>query len=1189
MEMIEERKIVPIAAVISAGKSKILNLILNIKFLESKTDIGTKFVNILRYNPNIEQPQFYHLKIINEKGKYLFYKDPDYEPIIGEESIIEENKKINKMNKINQVEYDDIFYMTEINSIGFLKDEQYMLTHDLCDIPGLSEYQEKISIKKEDINKKELDKKLEENLKKGQEFDLVYKPNNLNNKEFNSSIRSTKDDEDDIFYDLDIENESTYITEIYKRIKDKIDGAIIVLSVENYYLEINIEIIAKLHKVIEKKIENFLIIFNKIDLSSNPTSDIESCNGFLFNAFPKCQTFNLNMNTFIPMSAIQVQNELLMNESFRHLLLYYFYNYKQLIKQDKSNKISNKTYIDYLRDNLKIVSDITRNEIEYKVEELNNKNNISKINEKIKSIIIDLETLVSEELDLNLGIKESDIDEEEDEDEDYLTSLSSHRSSSTKSDSLNDIEPISIIKIYYILHKEKKLILKYSYETDKLINYFTVKDEKNQDKKNDEEDKIVSKIDLNKQIINELEVFYKEFESSDSDLEQIKYLSIEIQKLIEFLNIYDVIFIPLFGPSNAGKSTIINGIIGRDLLPTDLNECTKRGIIIKYSDEENVIKKADFVEEDFSNQKYYFLDASNYIIGQGDEQIIRTLKGLNYKFNDKQEDSFYYIKTKIKLFDELGLDKSLKNMIYLIDLPGYGTKNFFKSDICKKVISICNCFFFVSRNSVIKNKETKSMLDSFILTKDSKQNFTSKLIKSSLFIFNNDINQSSSLENLNSGKNDIKSLIKGIEEDDINLCFYNAKQYINFCRTYNYFYDLENTLNKEYNSYNDYHSYSKLSEINNNFPKYMFDLVLQKAKQFTCKMKKKQKMDKKTEDTINEFFENIGQYKNENKIDMIKVLSFCRENINKTNYYEESNIEEFKKNLNSQIKYVNDNKQQELRESIDNVLSILDMFFGKNFEENKKDIKEINNFTNKMDELKIETKSLINSNIEENIKILKSFKANTLLALYEKKKNLEILLNDRNYEKIVKEINIELEKSIKELIESIKKFIESHDKKCTELFNEIKIAINNFHKIKIESLTKYNFKAYLSNALGDGKKDLCDEIMEEIKSRCESLSGIFQKKGFKEWFISFFSSFSYMQNVIDMVVETYSSKIEQFLKMIENKSVKYLEIIINKINHYINASKIDFNENQKEKWEKLCNLYEKTKAKILEIEKNNII
>ena len=79
---------------------------------------------------------------------------------------------------------------------------------------------------------------------------------------------------------------------IYKRIKDHIDGAIIVLSVENYYFRQNTEIIAKLHKIIEKKIKNFLIILNKIDLSTNPKFDIESCKGNLFNEFPKCKTFN---------------------------------------------------------------------------------------------------------------------------------------------------------------------------------------------------------------------------------------------------------------------------------------------------------------------------------------------------------------------------------------------------------------------------------------------------------------------------------------------------------------------------------------------------------------------------------------------------------------------------------------------------------------------------------------------------------------------------------------------------------------------------------------------------------------------------------------------------------------------------------------------------------------------------------
>ena len=193
MEIIEERKIVPIAAVISAGKSLLLNLLLNIKFLESKTDIGTKFVNILRYNPKIERPRFYHLKVRNEKGKYIFYKDPNFEQKIGEESIIEVNKRINfELSKIKNVDYDDIFYMTEINNIGFLKDEKYMLTHDLCDIPGLSEYQEQIKVKKEDKNKKDEDNDLKKKLKKGEEFGLVCDSKISKNK----NLKSTNKDKE---------------------------------------------------------------------------------------------------------------------------------------------------------------------------------------------------------------------------------------------------------------------------------------------------------------------------------------------------------------------------------------------------------------------------------------------------------------------------------------------------------------------------------------------------------------------------------------------------------------------------------------------------------------------------------------------------------------------------------------------------------------------------------------------------------------------------------------------------------------------------------------------------------------------------------------------------------------------------------------------------------------------------------
>ena len=152
-EKIEERKIVPMIAMISAGKSKFLNLIYNIDYLECKPGIGTKFVNFIRYNPKINEPHFYHLKVIKEKNKYFFYKDLSYEEIIGKEKIIKANKDLNEQMRKEKVNYDDLFYMTEINETPIIKDINYLLTHDLCNLPGLSEYQ------KEQINRNEINQK----------------------------------------------------------------------------------------------------------------------------------------------------------------------------------------------------------------------------------------------------------------------------------------------------------------------------------------------------------------------------------------------------------------------------------------------------------------------------------------------------------------------------------------------------------------------------------------------------------------------------------------------------------------------------------------------------------------------------------------------------------------------------------------------------------------------------------------------------------------------------------------------------------------------------------------------------------------------------------------------------------------------------------------------------------------------
>ena len=157
-EIIEKRKIIPIAAMISAGKSKLLNVLYNINYLVCKPGIGTKFVNILRYNPKIKEPCFYHLKVEKQGDDYIFYKDSKLAE--GAENIIEANEKINKeLRTQNKTKYEDIFYMIEINEIPFIKDKDFLLTHDLCDIPGLSQYQHNNNYEKEEENINEIKNK----------------------------------------------------------------------------------------------------------------------------------------------------------------------------------------------------------------------------------------------------------------------------------------------------------------------------------------------------------------------------------------------------------------------------------------------------------------------------------------------------------------------------------------------------------------------------------------------------------------------------------------------------------------------------------------------------------------------------------------------------------------------------------------------------------------------------------------------------------------------------------------------------------------------------------------------------------------------------------------------------------------------------------------------------------------------
>ena len=1197
MSEIEQRKIVPIAAKISAGKSSLLNVIYNIDFLECKAGIGTKFVNILRYNPNIEEPCFYHLKLEKKKeGGYIFKRDKDYEIKFGKKAIIEENKNVNQILAASPgYNYEDLFYITELNETGFIKDKEYLLTHDLCDIPGLSEYQADQII---DNNAIKDDETFEKKVLKGiAEFGIVYnniKKDNKNNEKL--SKKTEENIQDELYYQVDIEKDKTYLTEIFKIIKNYIDGIILVLSQDKFYHEENFEIVAKLSKVTQKEISNSLIILNKIDLSPDPIADINKCKGLFSCKFPEFRTFNINNNTFVAISSFQLQNELLMNKSFIHLIKFHFYNYLSIIK-DKT--ITSRSFIEHLSDIIFQGEDgITKQKIKQEVNKLNKSKDIFIINEKIRNVIKELRDKFTAD-SIIFGIKEDDINNEEDDDDDE------------EDENDDDLNPSYIIKMLYIFHKEKKLIPPLSNETKELINYFTIKKTNNNIKNNTNENK--NKEDenyqinkLNKNLINQLESFGDKIKNNKINDNNFKKLINEIARFIHFLKIYNVIFIPFLGESNVGKSTIINGIVGKEILPTYSNECTKRGILIKYIDsDETFIYKANLLEEiDLLGHVNYFFKVvgNNDLIGKGENKVKDTLNSLNYDFNENERDSFYYIKTRIKLFEDIGLNNSLKEMIYLIDFPGFGTGNVFeKRNTYDKVMSICNSFIFVVKNAVIRENSAQSKLQAiFDQAQIQKKKLSSQFIKSCLFILNNEKEQTTTDNDLNQAKKDINKILNNSEDlfNDINACFFNAKYYENYCKIYNYFYKLDDTITKEYEEYKNRKSsfFKNPLLVKKNEEQEFFDFfysnIRTKIKElydinnsYLRKILKTQKInenvEKKLKQIINDM--NVNENFNYEKLPEIedklsKIISLGQSKTSELKTLKESNINKFKEVLEFQVNYINKIKQDELDEELENVIHLLDDFFERDFDERKKDLNEIKNLKNEGIEIKTELTNFLENNKIFIEKVKTEFKSKIKSSLIENKKKLKAELESKNYNNILEEINNQIKANLKGLNENIIKFIKSNEEKSNKLLIIRKEIINQFSLKDYKG--KKSFNTDFLKKIGNEKQDLEEQLSGELKSSCNSFN-ILWKKGIKEFFNSIFSDLSYLENIVDILIDTSLKKINFILDLIEEESRNIINSYYKGILFLIRMACLEFTDEQKKIWKELCSLYKETRSNLI--------
>jgi len=449
---------------------------------------------------------------------------------------------------------------------------------------------------------------------------------------------------------------------------------------------------------------------------------------------------------------------------------------------------------------------------------------------------------------------------------------------------------------------------------------------------------------------------------------------------------------------------------------------------------------------------------------------------------------------------------------------------------------------------------------------------------------------------------------KEIEEnpDDIKLCFFNAKYYDNYCYNYNYFYDLEYLFKNEINNYKKYifclfqnpFSFRK-SKNDNEFFNYFYNNILEKVKNlYGIKNLKKKLINQEINNNIEEKMKNkLNQInKNENldlsnkeiseiKEKLLKVITFGQNKLSELETLKESNIENLKEILQAQINYINKIKLKNL-EKINDVIDLLDMFFRKDFNERKKDLKEIANINNLLKENEKEINESIKLN-EEMIKELKKlFRNNVKFSLHKNKGLLIEKLKSKSYDIILEEINRELSSNLKGINNSIDKFIYSNEQQNEKLnkFEKKIIALNSKKNYKITN--KYhNFRLYMSKLLGNENKNFEEELIEELKNSCENSRSILYKKGIINWFNSLFSDFNYLDNIIDILIDTSSKSINSTFNLIKDEANNYFTKYLKNINLLVKSATLEFNDEQKNKWKKLCNSYEQRRKKFNQIKK----
>ena len=1014
---------------VSSGKSTFLNSLVGIDVLEVKDDVTTKFVCIIRHNPNLKEPIFYHLKLSHDLKTDDYIYNKDGEETIGSDKIKERISKINKDQLEKQPNYENLFYMLELKIIN-INNNEFLKTYDFYDIPGLNE---NINEKEESIIKEEKPNN-EIYKKKGESFDPKIMEKNMK-----------------------------YINKLFPYFKKKIDFGIILIDTENYYYPSNICIIKSIYYIISKPIVNYMFILNKIDKSDNPNETIKKCKAFYTNNIDS-SIFRISDNFFQPLNSKQFKNKMLMKNNFEDYYLYFLNEYININKNKNNQSISFSDFI-YGKITEKYSEEYKDEKIESLSENINDFqfSEIKKIYDKTKK---------ASNINIDYGF-----DFEDDDSINILKAFykvfSDKSLIPTYSENIKDILNFFNNFSFETIKPEEKI--------KEIVNNNFLEKLKTQE----------TIINNFIKVFEELKKYMDKDESNEKNI--IETLSKDLGELKIMVLNQRKIYIPLIGVSSSGKSTILNDIVGNKIFPESKEECTRRGIIIQHSfGETSKLYEVTIDSLTQKNDYYIFKEKTSMRPIVGRNKIISFLESINDVYSDDEGKQFFLLKTPIEFFNEYNISEDLKRRIFFIDLPGSNSiNNAFNIkqgslNTYEKLLRVCTSFLFVNKGSPLKTVENEQILQSafYSIQRNSKLKNKNTFLQNCSFVMNMFSIIKDEEKNIENVKNGISEIIFGKKEYNqyVNANFFNAKQYSEFLRYKNYYNNVDNLFLELKKGYNNQFNFLSLnsSKKEKNFIKYCQKTLNKELENLSLKIEPNfncgEEFNSLVENKITKVMKDLSQQikandsKTINKIS--NTLNFIQKNIKNISFYLNSNGKDFFDMLIFQIYNSDSYIEKEFYDYLIHSMEKFESFFRippekrstiaqkKFYDLSKKiAIDLINLFeNNKLEKIFISTKNDIEKYLDEQMANAKQ--------LLKTNKNSVSATSSVIFECLMKNNVKQLTSNLKEKLDSLSKKFEEIKKyaneKGKEINNENHIEYSSF----LEDLDKIKFDIYIKNHFG---------------------------------------------------------------------------------------------------------------------------